>query len=315
MGIDRPPRGATMRFGPRSIQGECRFGMKSRVRHSVMERRRSRRFSISTREARVSSQKLLRCEIRSRGNGGQRSERYIPLEIFGLWEYLMTHRHDFEIIQPRASLWLDMEDSPEAAYQDHAYERVTEVTAYVYSGRDDMFTPGAPLLRDRRVRAAQIDLPRALHREGARIQTRVRERPGIWLHRDPETGPRLSHAVTPPALPGPRRPARGPPLPCRFPFKVAVSRADKPQDGRRPDVPIAARALLASRNGGRACRQDCDPIRCVRAGSGFVLQASVLLDGSFHLQGSRGERAARGSMGFGSVTGWGRSRRRSPWSS
>jgi len=125
----------------------------------------------------VSSQKLLRCEIRPRGNGGQRSERYIPLEIFGLWEYLMIHRHDFEIIQPRASLWLDMEDSPEAAYQDHAYERVTEVTAYVYSGRDDMFTRARRYFATEECERLKSIFLAHYTDEGARIQTRVRERP------------------------------------------------------------------------------------------------------------------------------------------
>jgi len=33
-----------------------------------------------------------------------------------------------------------MEDSPEAAYNQNQYDRVTEVTAFVYSQRDDMFT-------------------------------------------------------------------------------------------------------------------------------------------------------------------------------
>ena len=88
----------------------------------------------------MASQKLVRCEIRRRGSSGPTSPRFIPLEIFGLWEYLMSTRHDFEVIRPRASLWLDMEDSPESAYNENQYERVTEVTAFVYSGRDEMFT-------------------------------------------------------------------------------------------------------------------------------------------------------------------------------
>src|SRR5688500_2919535 len=86
------------------------------------------------------SQKLVRCEIRRCGSVESGSPRYIPLEIYGLWEYLMTRKHDFDVVVPRASLWLDMEDSPEAAYSENQYERVTEVTAFVYSGRDDMFT-------------------------------------------------------------------------------------------------------------------------------------------------------------------------------
>ena len=56
----------------------------------------------------MASQKLVRCEIRRRGASVAGSPRFIPLEIFGLWEYLMSSKHDFEVVNPRASLWLDM---------------------------------------------------------------------------------------------------------------------------------------------------------------------------------------------------------------
>src|SRR5437879_6416872 len=90
-------------------------------------------------EASMPTQKLVRCHGRRRGTQAG-APRSIPLEIFGLWEYMMQSRHGFEILEPRASLWLDMEDSPESAYSENQYERVTEVTAFVYSGRDEMFT-------------------------------------------------------------------------------------------------------------------------------------------------------------------------------
>lgn len=86
------------------------------------------------------SQKLIRCQIRPTGSRAAGSTRFVPLEIYGLWEFLMRSKHGFDVLEPRASLWLDMEDSPETAYQEHQYERVTEITAFVYSGRDEMFT-------------------------------------------------------------------------------------------------------------------------------------------------------------------------------
>jgi hypothetical protein len=135
----------------------------------------------------MSSQKLLRCEIRPRGGSGRVSARYIPLEIFGLWEYLMVHRHEFEISEPRASLWLDMEDSPEAAYGDHQYERVTEVTAYVYSGRDDMFTRARRYFASEDCERLKSIFLAHYHENGGRLQTQIRERPGIWLYRDAAT--------------------------------------------------------------------------------------------------------------------------------
>ena len=131
------------------------------------------------------SHKLVRCWVRRQGYEERGTPRYIPLEIFGLWEYMMRERHDFEVIEPRASLWLDMEDSPETAYGENQYERVTEVTAFVYSGRDEMFTrcrryfPSTELGRLKPIFLAHYE------EQGARLQTHVRERQGIWLLREP----------------------------------------------------------------------------------------------------------------------------------
>jgi hypothetical protein len=114
------------------------------------------------------------------------SPRFIPLEIFGLWEFLMTSKHGFEVLEPKASLWLDMEDSPEAAYSEHQYERVTEVTAFVYSGRDEMFTKACRYFRsDDCDRLKKIFLSHYREGQESKVQTHVRERQGIWLHREP----------------------------------------------------------------------------------------------------------------------------------
>lgn len=135
----------------------------------------------------MSSQKLIRCELRKRGSKAAPQVRFVPIEIFGLWEHLMTSRHEFEVTTPRASLWLDMEDSPEAAYAQEQFERVTEVTAFVYSDRDEMFT------RQRRYfpSAEAADLKRIFlshySQEEGRIQTQLHERPGIWIVREKAT--------------------------------------------------------------------------------------------------------------------------------
>jgi hypothetical protein len=132
----------------------------------------------------MASQKLVRCEIRRRGSEEPASPRYIPLEIFGLWEYLMTARHDFEVLNPRASLWLDMEDSPEAAYSENQYDRVTEVTAFVYSGRDDMFTRACRYFRSEQCEELRSIFLSHYQKSEVRSQAHVRERQGIWLHRE-----------------------------------------------------------------------------------------------------------------------------------
>ena len=136
----------------------------------------------------MSSQKIVRCHLARKGETAPPQVRYVPLEIFGLWEHLMTSKHGFEVREPRASLWLDMEDAPEAAYTQEQYERVVEVTAYVYSQRDDMFTRARRYFRaDESEQLKRIFLSHYTG-EGTRIQTQVHERTGIWIVRDALVG-------------------------------------------------------------------------------------------------------------------------------
>jgi len=130
------------------------------------------------------SQKLVRCQVRRQGSTEAGSPRYIPLEIFGLWEYMMQTRHGFEVIEACASLWLDMEDSPESAYNENQYERVTEVTAFVYSGRDEMFTRCCRYFNSGHLQQLKPIFLAHYEDAGERLQTHVRERQGIWLMRE-----------------------------------------------------------------------------------------------------------------------------------
>ena len=133
----------------------------------------------------MASQKLVRCEIRRRGSSPPASPRFIPLEIFGLWEYLMSTKHDFEVIGPRASLWLDMEDSPDTAYTENQFVRVTEVSAFVYSGRDEMFTRACRYFRSDECERLKPIFLAHYGNQADKPQAHVRERTGIWLHRQP----------------------------------------------------------------------------------------------------------------------------------
>jgi len=136
----------------------------------------------------MSSQKIVRCQLRRAGSAGPGQARYVPLEIFGLWEHLMRSKHGFEVLEPRASLWLDMEDSPEAAYNQNQYDRVTEVTAFVYSQRDDMFTRARRYFHSEEAdQLKRIFLSHYAGRE-TRIQTQVHERTGIWIVREAIAG-------------------------------------------------------------------------------------------------------------------------------
>ena len=136
----------------------------------------------------MSSHKIVRCQLRRQGSQEAGQVRYVPLEIFGLWEHLMMSKHGFEVVDARASLWLDMDDSPEAAYTQSQYDRVTEVTAFVYSQRDDMFTRARRYFRsDEADSLKRIFLSHYMGEE-SRIQTQVHERTGIWIVREALAG-------------------------------------------------------------------------------------------------------------------------------
>ena len=132
----------------------------------------------------MASQKLVRCEIRRSGDSNGASLRYVPLEIYGLWEFLMTTRHGFEVQGARASLWLDTEEAPESAYDEHQFDRVTEISVFLYSGRDDMFTRVCRYFPSQECGALKRIFLGHYPQEGARIQPHVRERPVVWIHRD-----------------------------------------------------------------------------------------------------------------------------------
>lgn len=132
----------------------------------------------------MASQKLVRCEIKRAGSAG--TVRYVPLEIFGLWEFLMREKHQFEISASVASLWIDVDENPEVAYGENQYERVTEVTLLRYSEADGMFskvnryfpTEEYPELKGLLLK----------HYEGVRDPSapnlQLKERQGVWIRRE-----------------------------------------------------------------------------------------------------------------------------------
>jgi hypothetical protein len=134
----------------------------------------------------MATQKLVRCEIRRPG-GAPASVRFVPLEIFGLWEYLMRTKHEFDIVSNVASLWIDVEENPDAAYGENAYDRVTEVTLLRYSERDGMFgkvnryfpTEEYPQLKNLLLKHYESV------REPGAPNLQIQERQGIWIRRQP----------------------------------------------------------------------------------------------------------------------------------
>lgn len=60
-----------------------------------------------------SSHKLVRCFIVSRE--GVKKLRYVEIETFRLWEFLMTEKHGQKVIEPVPCLWID-----ECQFEEHS---------------------------------------------------------------------------------------------------------------------------------------------------------------------------------------------------
>jgi len=130
------------------------------------------------------SERLVKCEVRRSPNAAG-SVRYVPSEIFGLWSHLMSSKHGFEVGQAQASLWVDVEEKPEAAYAETHYDRVLEVCLLFYSKKDGMFDrvrryfplEDYPKLRE-------VFLSHYMDRASAGgVRPQIREKRGIWIHR------------------------------------------------------------------------------------------------------------------------------------
>jgi hypothetical protein len=138
----------------------------------------------------MANQKLVRCEIRRPGNPKGGTVRYVPLEIFGLWEYLMRTKHSFDVTANIASLWIDVDDNPEAAYGNEQYERVTEVTLLRYSEKDEMFGRVSryfPTEEYPELKKLLLGHYESVREPGA-PSLQLKERQGIWIKREPRAG-------------------------------------------------------------------------------------------------------------------------------
>lgn len=132
------------------------------------------------------SQKLIRCEVSKQGVSARSTVRYVPMEIYGLWEYLMTTKHSFEIARPQASLWLDVEESPELAYSEEQYEKVTELTLFIFSERDGMFGKVSRYFPEERYEDVKSIFLKHYVTTNAEpgLMPQMKERPGIWIKRN-----------------------------------------------------------------------------------------------------------------------------------
>ncbi|MFH0778796.1 MAG: hypothetical protein V2A71_09215 [Candidatus Eisenbacteria bacterium] len=132
------------------------------------------------------SQKLVRCEVARKDAPASSTVRYVPMEIYGLWEYLMASKHSFDVASPQASLWIDLEESPELAYAQEQYEKVTELTLFIFSERDGMFGRVSRYFPSDNYEELKKIFLKHYRAGGAEpgLKPQMKERPGIWIKRN-----------------------------------------------------------------------------------------------------------------------------------
>ena len=134
----------------------------------------------------MASLKMVRSLVRRRGSSAPPSLRFIPLDVFGLWRFLMEARHGFELLEARASIWIDLEDQADMSVSAGQFERVDEVCLHVYSEKDGMFQRICRYFRtEERDRLTGVLLRHyAPHVYEDARRPQIGERAGIWIVRE-----------------------------------------------------------------------------------------------------------------------------------
>jgi hypothetical protein len=134
----------------------------------------------------MAKEKIVRCIVKKcTEDGDQGSVRYVPLEVFDLWQWLMVRKHSFRVEVDCASLWFDIDGDPNINYAETNYEPVVRLSLWVYSGREGMFRKIVRYFPAGRYEEIK---PRFLshYREyfnGAKFPPRIDETRGVWLKR------------------------------------------------------------------------------------------------------------------------------------
>ena len=133
----------------------------------------------------MASFKMVRCAVRRQGAVDPPTPRYVPLDVFSLWEFLMVERHGFELSDHRTSIWIDVEDPPDMSFSAGQFERVDEVCLHVFSEKDGMFQRVCRYFRmEERDRLTGILLRHyAPHVYEDARRPQISERAGIWIVR------------------------------------------------------------------------------------------------------------------------------------
>ncbi len=138
--------------------------------------------------------KLVRCTLAREGDNLGEDDgnvRFVPLEEFKLWSFLMEKKHGFKIKKAEASLWFDEDvyEDWQKNYQKERLEPVKELIINWYSPADDAVLPIRRYILEKdfeRVKEILMNhYPDSVIYEGKSEYTmkEVEERPGYFVRK------------------------------------------------------------------------------------------------------------------------------------
>jgi hypothetical protein len=138
---------------------------------------------------RMATEKIVKCFVQKKDDpDGSKTSRFVPLDIFELWKFLMEVKHNFHVSGGVTSLWFERNAASESSYAGIEYEPVTQVEIFYFCDSDGMlhqqirYFPAADEQAYEKVRAAFLSHYEE-GREGPGNPPKLNEIQGVWIKR------------------------------------------------------------------------------------------------------------------------------------
>lgn len=137
----------------------------------------------------MATEKMVKCYVRHDDPpDSAASPRFVPLDIFDLWKFLMEERHRFRVSDPKASLWFERGAATASSYAGIEHEPVTQVELFYFAEEDGVlhqevryFPSGDGEAYDR-IKSAFVAHYRN-HKVQGRGDPKLNETPGVYIKR------------------------------------------------------------------------------------------------------------------------------------
>jgi len=138
----------------------------------------------------MATEKIVKCYVRRMSDPEPpKTPRFVPLELFSLWKFLMEERHHLKVTDRVTSLWFEKGASSDTSYMDIHHERVVQLELFYFSDQDGMlhqevrYFPADSEEDYEKIKRIFLshytDIP-----DVQKGKPRVNENPGIWIKRE-----------------------------------------------------------------------------------------------------------------------------------